>query len=255
MLYEYPAFFARFYDTIYKHLRNSADNQFFLNQINQSTGKILEIGAGTGRLFTEALENQADIYGIDISPAMIDVLHQKLSSENQKRVTVDNMINFKHERNYQLIIAPFRVFMHILGKENQIHALNNVYNHLETGGLFIFDVFVPNLEQIQNGLDMVKDFDDEYAPGKRLQRFVSTKPDLSKQLINITFLLKWDEDDGYKQEKWEVPLRFFFRYELEHLIERSNFKESYHIYGNWDQTELTAQSKEFIQICSKHEVV
>ncbi len=44
--------------------------------------------------------------------------------------------------------------------------------------------------------------------------------------------------------------RLFFRYELEHLIERSNFKE-YRITGDYLGNELNPKSKEFIIICRK----
>ena len=76
MQQEYPRFFARFYDVIYQEIRDTTDNQFFLKEIENTTGKTLEVGVGTGRLFTEALNRQADIYGIDISPAMVEVLKE-----------------------------------------------------------------------------------------------------------------------------------------------------------------------------------
>jgi len=47
MAYEYPDYFARFYDLIYHKLRDGVDNQYFLDQIKQTNGKILEVGVGT----------------------------------------------------------------------------------------------------------------------------------------------------------------------------------------------------------------
>jgi hypothetical protein len=94
------------------------------------------------------------------------------------------------------------------------------------------------------------DLEDEYESGKKIRRTVTTKPDLIKQLINITFRLEWDEDAEQKQEEWKLPLRFFFRYELEHLIERSDFK-NYKIMGDYHGNELNANSKEFIAVCKK----
>ena len=63
---------CRFYDLIYCHQRNGIDNEFFLKEINQTDGKILEIGVGTGRLFTDALKRGADILDIDISQSIQD---------------------------------------------------------------------------------------------------------------------------------------------------------------------------------------
>ena len=192
----YPDFFARFYDLIYHKVRDGVDNKFYLEKIKNTRGKILEVGTGTGRLLIEALENGADIYGIDISPAMLDILKTKLSENNQGRISIQNIIDFKSDIRYDLIIAPFRVFMHLIGKEDQLNALNNVYESLNPGGQFIFDLFVPDLKPLINGLENVVDFDGEYEPGKRVKRIVSTKPDLINQIINITFRLEWNDDNS-----------------------------------------------------------
>ena len=54
--------------------------------------------------------------------------------------------------------------------------------------------------------------------------------DLINQIINIRFNIEWDEGGEKKQEQWKLPFRFFFRYELEHIIERSKF-DKYKITG------------------------
>ncbi|MGM0496401.1 MAG: class I SAM-dependent methyltransferase [Bacteroidota bacterium] len=248
---QYPRFFARFYDVIYQNLRDSVDNNFFLQEIEKTDGSILEVGVGTGRLFIEALNRQADIYGIDMSTSMIEVLKSKINRQHYFRIEENNVLNFQHENHYCLIIAPFRVFMHLLTKEEQIQAINNIYDHLHPGGRFIFDTFVPDPDKLKKGAIDEMDFEGEYMPGRKLRRYVTTKPDLINQRIDIAFRLKWDEDDGFKQERWEVPLRFFFRYELEHLIERSKFQENYHIYGDYSKNELTKNSTDFVIECRK----
>ena len=246
----YPENFARFYDVIYHSVRDSVDNEYFQNVIKQTKGRILEIGVGTGRLFTNALNGGADIYGLDISPAMLSFLLKKIPENQHYRISLQNIVDFEYDFRFNLIIAPFRVMMHLLEKETQLKALNNVYSHLDKSGTFIFDTFVPDLYRLLNGFDNFVDFDGEYEPGKKLKRSVSTVPDLINQLINIRFNLEWDDDSGPKQEYWNVPLRFFFRFELEHLIERSKFKK-YRILGDYDGNELNRESKEFIVVCQK----
>lgn len=250
MSHEYPKNFARFYDTIYHHLRDGIDNDFHLNEIRNTKGKILEIGVGTGRFFTDALNTGADIYGIDISESMVNVLLGKLNKKEQHRISIQSITDFRFDFQFDLIIAPFRVMMHVLEKEEQLNALNNVYKHLAPGGRFIFDTFIPDLNQLITGLNNHTDFEGEYEPGKKLKRIVSTKPDLINQLINIHFRLEWDENNKTMFEDWNFQLRFFFRYELEHLIERSQFNH-YKILGDYNGSELNEKSKEFIVICQK----
>jgi SAM-dependent methyltransferase len=214
MTNEYPENYARFYDLIYHQQRDGVDNEYYQNEIRQTKGKILEVGAGTGRLFCDALIQGADIYGIDISHSMIEVLYKKLNRDQYNRVSLQNIIDFSFDFKFDLIIAPFRVIMHLLEKDDQIRAINNIRNHLNPNGRFIFDVFIPDLKQLINGLNNHIDFEDEYDPGRKIKRVVSTRPDLINQLINIKFQLEWDEHDGLKHEDWMLQLRFFFRYEL-----------------------------------------
>jgi ubiquinone/menaquinone biosynthesis C-methylase UbiE len=247
--YLYPGEFARFYDIIYQNLREGVDNKFFLEKILNAGGNILEIGVGTGRFFMDALDKKANIYGIDVSPSMLEVLKQKLPQEHHHRISEQSIVDFSFDNKFNLIIAPFRVMMHVLDKEDQRKALNNVYRHLEESGAFIFDVFVPNPEHLVNGLDNVTDFEGEHQPGKKLKRIVSTTPDIVNQLINVTFRLEWEEEE-IKKHEWKAPLRFFYRYELEHLVERSMFP-SYEILGDYQGNPLDKNSKEFIVVCKK----
>jgi len=248
MAIEYPGFFARFYDLIYHQLRDGVDNSFFLNEVKKNKGKVLEIGVGTGRFFVGALRLDADVYGIDVSKSMIEVLKSKLDKDNYQRISQQGIVDFKFDFKFDLIIAPFRVMMHILKKEDQLKALNNVFKHLNPGGRFIFDTFVPDLNQLVKGLDNVTDFEGEYEKGMKLKRIVSTRPNLINQIIDVDFRLEWNEGDVNKSEKWSLPLRFFFRYELEHLIERSDFSD-YRILGDYSGGPLNSSSKEFIVEC------
>ncbi len=250
MFTEYPDFFARFYDLIYHQFRDGVDNKFYLDKIRKTKGKILEVGVGTGRLFVEALRNGGDIYGIDISPAMIDIVTSKLNKIQQKRIGQQNIINFKFNKRFDLILAPFRVFMHLIEKEDQLTALNNVYDHLAPGGEFIFDAFVPDLNLLLSGMHNITDFDGEYEPGNRVKRTVSSEPDLLNQTLNVTFTIEWNAGKDEFQKEWKSTMRYFFRYELEHLIERSKFPE-YKIIGDFIGNELKHNSKEFILICKK----
>jgi len=250
MIYKYPDSFARFYDTIYHQVRDSTDNDYFQQEIRKAKGKILEVGVGTGRLFSDALEDGADIYGLDISESMIDVLKLKIPEHQHYRISLQNIVDFSFDFKFDLIIAPFRVLMHLLEKEEQIRALNNVYNHLNKNGRFIFDAFIPDLNQLINGLSNRMDFEGEYEPGKKIRRFVSTTPNLIDQTITVSFHLEWQEDNGLKQDDWVLPMRFYFRYELEHMVERSAF-ESYKITGDYKGNELNKESKDFIVICRR----
>jgi SAM-dependent methyltransferase len=251
MTCKYSRNLARFYDTIYHQLRDSVDTRFFIDQAKKARGKVLEVGTGTGRLFTSLLETGADVYGIDVSDSMLDILKGKLSPEEQFRVSNQNIIDFHFDFKFNLIMAPFRVMMHLTEKEEQLRALENVRDHLEENGIFIFDVFIPDPAQLIKGVDNYMDFEGDYEAGRKIRRFVTTIPDLVNQVIDVKFLLEWDEADGLKNDVFRFPMRFYFRYELEHLLERSGFGKNFNILGDYIGTPLNKNSKEFIVICRR----
>ena len=245
----YPENVARFYDVIYAHLR-TVDRDYFLRKINGVHGPVLEIGVGTGRFFLDALSNGADIYGIDVSSTMLNQLYQKLGKEHHHRVILQDARSLNLQRTFDLIVAPFRVFSHITNTQDQLDALNHIYDHLKPGGQFIFDLYVPDLSILLNGISEQVDFDGEYAPGRRLSRTVSAHSDLINQISHVTMKLEWDEDGGKKTESWNLQMRYFFRYELEHLVQRSKLSLK-NIYGDYSEGALGPQSKDFIVICQR----
>jgi SAM-dependent methyltransferase len=246
--YERTDAVARFYDTIYDKVRG-ADRGYYLKKILQIKGTVLEIGVGTGRIFCAALKKGADIFGIDVSPAMIKKLREKIQAEDHYRVSVQNVVDMDLDKRFDLIIAPFRVFSHLIKVENQISALDRIHCHLKPGGWFIFDVFVPDLLALKEGMTDRLDFEDEYAPGKKLKRFSTTRANPIDQIIHVTMRFVWEEDGKELSDQWEFPLRYFFRYELEHLIHRSKL-DLVGIFGDFHEKEPNMDSQDYVVVCS-----
>jgi SAM-dependent methyltransferase len=248
----YPDFVARFYDVVYKQIRSHVDEAYFLDQIAKSRGRVLEIGVGTGRLFSQALNLGADIYGVDVSEPMIERAKEKISPEHQHRLWIRNAVTMQLPCKFQLIIAPFRVFAHLTDVDDQIDCLKRINEHLEPGGRFIFDMYVPDLKILASGRPEQVDFEGEYEKGKKLIRVTSASYDLLRQIANVQMRFKWDENGTGQEAVWSFPMRFYFRFELEHLIRLSNL-ELEAIYGDYQEKALDKDSKDFVLICRRKE--
>ena len=247
---DYPDFVARFYDTVYKQIRSHVDETYFLDQIAKARGKVLEIGVGTGRLFSQALKLGADIYGLDVNGNMIEKAKEKIPSEQHYRLLVQNVVTMQIPHKFALILAPFRVFAHLIDVEDQIDCLSRIYEHLEPGGRFIFDMYVPDLNVLTKGRPEQVDFEGEYEKGKKLIRITSANYDLPHQVANVQMRFKWDEDGLEHQAVWEFPMRFYFRYELEHLVRLSNL-ELEAIYGDYQENPINKKSQDFVLVCRR----
>ena len=211
---------------------------------------MLEIGTGTGRFFVEALRRGADIYGLDCSQSMIERLRAKIPAEQYGRLSVQNAVTMSLPHRFSLVVAPFRMFSHVISVPDQIECLNRVWEHLEPGGRFIFDLYVPNLSLLLNGIDGKTDFEGEYEEGMRLRRTTSMKADLVNQISHVRMVFSWNEGGSKREAAWEFDMRFFFRWEIEHLIRLSKLKLET-IYGDYDRSPLSSTSKDFLVVCRK----
>ncbi len=247
---DYPDYFARFYDIIYDHIRSGVDLEYYLKKISATKGPVLEIGVGTGRLFTAAIQSNADIYGIDISRSMLDILLTKLDPEHHHRISLQDAVDFSFDRKFDLIIAPFRVYSHLIKVEDQLKALNNAAKHLSDKGILIFDLYIPDPGMIASGLSGVKDFEGEYEPGRTFSRTVSMKADIVHQISDITMTMRWMELDKEREEDFNFKFRFYFRYEVEHLVARSELSLEC-MYGDFCENDISSGSKEMVVVCKK----
>jgi SAM-dependent methyltransferase len=247
----YPDLIARFYDAVYAKVRDGVDNDWYLDRMAAAQGPVLEIGVGTGRLFAEARRRRIDAWGIDLSPAMVACCQAKLAPEDRGRVSVADAVTMRPDRRFALVCAPFRVLSHVHETGDQLRLLDAAHDCLLPGGAFVFDLYVPNLEMLLNGVPQHTDFDGEHAPGRRLRRIVQADPaDLSSQRSRVRMRFLWDEADGEHAGEWAFEMRFFFRFELEHLVARSKLVLDT-IFGDFAGHPLSADSREFLVVCRR----
>ena len=176
----------------------------------------------------------------------------KLPEEALARVRLADAVSMRLERRYALVVAPFRVLSHVHGVDDQLRLLDNVHEHLQPGGRFIFDLYVPSARIIADGMRELVDFDGEYAPGRRLRRSVSAHADIVSQTTHGRMAFIWDGEGGESRGEWRFDLRFFFRYEIEHLVARSRLTLEA-IHGDFEQGPLTEGSQEFVVVCRRGE--
>jgi SAM-dependent methyltransferase len=253
--YKYNEATVRFYDIVYDQLaynerEGGARAKFYFEEIAKAKGPVLEAGFGTGKILVPALKSGADIYGIDLSELMYKRTEAKLAENELHRISLQDLRSFTLDKKFSLVVSPFRVFQHLITIEDQLKALGKIYEHLEEGGLFIFDLFCPALQRLHTEVNDLLEFEGEYEPGKYMRRYYSVKPDYMNQVQFVTFRYVWDENSKELSSEYPFPMRYFFRFEIEHLVTRAGFKIQ-HFYGGFDRSELGSSPKEFIIVCRK----
>jgi SAM-dependent methyltransferase len=126
------------------------DAEWYRGKARACDGPVLELGAGTGRITLGIARDGVSVHALDVDPAMLDRMRQKLANqppEIRERVTpiLADMRAFTIAERFALVIAPFRGFLHNLTEQDQLACLDRVREHLRPGGCFAFNVFHPSL--------------------------------------------------------------------------------------------------------------
>jgi SAM-dependent methyltransferase len=228
---EYEGLLARNYDALYGVMRDpSGDVAFYRELAKETGGPVLELGCGTGRVLLPIAALGIPCVGVDASPAMLAVLRGKNPPAGLELVE-GRMGTFDlGGRRFGLVTAPFRAFQHLLDVPSQLAALANIRKHLAPGGTFAFDIFDPKLAWISAPGENERLDATFTIEGVETRRFAKVRTDLATQIMDVTFRFEPALTDG----NTTVRLRWFYRFEMEHLLARAGFTDVT-VYGGYDR--------------------
>jgi len=252
--YESNPTVAASYDLVPQYAARG-DVDFYLSQAKAVEGRVLELGCGTGRVLLEVALSGKAVTGVDISDYMLAICREKLERENddvQGRVKLvqANMAEFELGEKFDLVTIPFRAIQHIVDVNEQMACLERIGRHLNPGGRLVYDVFQPNLGYLANppAVDEVEDVaETELSDGRRLRRTHRVlKVHRAEQYSDVELIYYLtDTEDRTERIVQAFPMRYFFRYEVEHLLARCGFRVK-QVYGNFDKSPLEDNSPEMI---------
>jgi SAM-dependent methyltransferase len=236
------------YDSI--PLYNSRPDVDFYVDLCRQAGEALELGCGTGRILIPAAQAGCVITGLDQSKNMLGRCRMKadaLSNEIRERIILveADITRFRLPRTFKLAIAPFRPIHHLTTVSEQLSFLQCVREHLRLGGRLVFDAFNPNLGMLAAEInpEEIEDTPELSLPdGRRLRRaFRVVRKRHADQCNDIELIYYLDG----RRLVQSFPLRYFFRFELEHLLARAGF-EVKALFGAFDRSPFADGSPDMI---------
>lgn len=248
------ALVAEYYDATPPYL-SRADIQFYVDCARENGGRVLELGCGTGRILIPTAAAGWEIVGLDLSEAMLARCREKLAQQppavqERVRVVQGSMSSFELGETFNLVTIPFRGFQHLLTAEEQMACLRAAHQHLGPGGRLVFDVFHPNPEMLHDPKYQreTDEFPETALPdGRRFKRtFRIAAFRRAEQINEIEYGFYVKHPDGRQEvSKQVIPMRYSFRFELEHLLVRCGFRVLA-LYGDFDRSALKDDSPEMI---------
>ena len=113
-------------------------------------GPALEFAVGTGRIALPLSARGVPVHGIDISEPMLEQLRSKPGSE-RIGVTVGDFATTRVDGSFRLVYLVFNTITNLTTQDEQVACFRNAADHLEPGGRFVIEVFVPPLRRMPPG--------------------------------------------------------------------------------------------------------
>lgn len=222
---------AELYDDIPAYA-SRPDIDFYLELAREAPGEVLELGAGTGRILIPIAEAGIAVTGLERSEAMLRVCRARLARKagaGQQRIdlVLDDMADFALGRRFGLITIPFRTFHHLLDVERQLSCLAAVRRHLLPGGRLALDLYNPKLSVLtaETPMDLLSEEPFPLRAGGSAARHHALRAhDPIGQILTFAIRYELTDAQGTRQDfEHRFDSRYFFRYEIEHLLARGGF--------------------------------
>jgi SAM-dependent methyltransferase len=116
-------------------------------------GRALEMGIGTGRIALPLAARGVRIHGIDASVAMVARLRAKPSSDAID-VTIGDFATTHVDGQFALVYLIFNTIFNLKTQDEQVACFQNAAAHLDSGGHFVIELGVPDLQRLPPGQDV-----------------------------------------------------------------------------------------------------
>jgi hypothetical protein len=113
-------------------------------------GAALEFAIGTGRIALPLAERGVRVAGIDNSEAMVARLNEKPGAERIEAV-VGDMAATRVDGEFSLVYLVFNTIFNLTTQDGQVACFENAAAHLPTGGRFVIEARVPELQRLPLG--------------------------------------------------------------------------------------------------------
>jgi SAM-dependent methyltransferase len=113
-------------------------------------GRALEFAIGTGRIALPLAERGVRVVGLDNSRAMLARLREKPGAERIEAV-VGDMAATRVDGDFSLVYLVFNTIFNLTTQEGQAACFENAAEHLRSGGRFVIEARVPELQRLPLG--------------------------------------------------------------------------------------------------------
>lgn len=222
--------YARYYDLLYRDKDYAAEADYvagLITKYHPEAQSILELGSGTGIHAGMLAEKGFTVHGIERSQEMLArsrTVYEKRTAE-QDRLTFSSgdIRNIRLNRCFDAVIALFHVMSYQTTNEDVTAAFETARHHLNTGGLFIFDVWYGPAVLTDRPAVRIKRMADDQTEVTRLAEPV-LHPNEDRVDVHYHVFVRNRGDRDVIELKETHAMRYFFKPEIERIALNARFQ-------------------------------
>lgn len=213
--------YSKYYDLLYQGKDYTAEVNYInslLEKYAAANTSILEFGSGTGGHGLILQQKGFTMFGLERSEDMV-----REAQANGYPCMQADITDFDLGRKFGVVLSMFHVVSYLTSNEALIKTFQNAQQHLEDGGIFIFDLWYSPAVYHQKPESRIKRVSNESID---VIRFASPviRNDKNVVDVNYTVIVK-DKQTGEVIEIDEVhPMRHFSLPEIELLGRLTGFE-------------------------------
>lgn len=216
--------YGKYYDLLYRDKDYTGEALYVSRLIQQwapGCSSLLELGSGSGNHAAILCQQGMTVTGVERSQSMIDLA----KSKNIKGFTpvLGDISTYRTEQTFGAAISLFHVVSYLTGNEALLRCFRNTHEHLEPGGIFIFDVWYTPAVYSQQPVVRIKRMGDAETSIVRIAEPIIHHRTHS---IDVNFeVAVTDKSTGRTQILTEChPMRHFGEPEVALLAEATGFE-------------------------------
>jgi SAM-dependent methyltransferase len=231
---------AKAYDAKWAYLAEPAVVDPAVNFLAElaGTGAALELGIGTGRLALPLSRRGVRVHGIELSPAMVAQLRAKPGADTIG-VTIGDFATTQVGGTFPLAYLVRNTIANLTTQDQQVACFGNVAAHLEPGGCFVIEVYIPELQRL--------------PPGETIHAFAVTPTHLGFEEYDVATQIAYSHHywmvDG-QLETFSAPFRYVWPSELD-LMARLAGMTLRERWSSWDREPFTSDSRSHVSVWEK----
>jgi SAM-dependent methyltransferase len=202
-------------------------------------GAALEFAIGTGRIAVPLAERGITVAGMDNSAAMLAKLREKPGAERIDAV-VGDMATTRVDGEFTVVFLVFNTIFNLTTQDGQVACFANAAAHLRSGGRFVIEARVPELQRLPPGQTVLPWRADPDALSFYVYDTVEQR--LSGRHYYV-------EDDGALRPS-PIEMRYVWPSELD-LMARLAGMRLEHRWGGWGREPFTGLSPAHVSVYVK----